>query len=171
MAEPRIVEGRLREEYFGLLPAMQRTLIAIETEVRYTLLPATLALDRSERIVVKSRLKDCESAVDALRRRQLFGGFDEDDPDQYSITSLPDLVGVRVLTFPHRYQEVVRQALWPRISEWEADHVRGIQPQEEASRRGRNGDLNHRPQGGRSPRRHRDLRGQSYENFPCSLNY
>ena len=130
MVEPRTVEDRIRAEYFDLLPAMRRAFTAIETEVRHILLPATLALHPHEHIVVRSRLKDCESALNKLRREEGFGVFDPDEPGKYSLTSLPDLVGVRVLTFPERRLESVRQALWPRISEWEADHVTGAHPEE-----------------------------------------
>src|SRR5712675_122584 len=115
MAEPRTVEDRLRSEYAYLLPAMQRTRTEVETEVQHELLRATLSLDQYERIVVRSRLKDCESAVDALRRREKFGLFDADHPEQYSLTSLPDLVGVRILTFPQRRLKEVHETLLPRI--------------------------------------------------------
>src|SRR2546425_12180509 len=95
----RSVEDRLRAEYVSLLPAMRRTLTQIETEVSYALLPVTLEVHRYERILVKARLKECESAVDSLRRRQEGGRFDTDKRNTYSLASLPDLVGVRVLTF------------------------------------------------------------------------
>jgi hypothetical protein len=123
MAEPRTVEDRLRSEYAELLPAMHRTRVAIETEVQHLLLPATLALDPYERIIVRARVKECESAVDALRRRQDFGRFDTDRPEQYSLTMLPDLVGVRVLTFPRSRLLEVRDTLLPRIAGWRADPV------------------------------------------------
>src|SRR5437588_1903803 len=126
MAEPRTVEDQLRSEYPYLLPAMLPTRIEVETEVQHTLLPATLSLDQYERIIVRSRLKDCESAVDALRRRQKFGLFDADQPEQYSLTSLPDLVGVRVLTFPQRCLKEVHETLRPRLSGWVADHIEPI---------------------------------------------
>jgi len=126
MAEPRTVEDRLRSEYAYLLPAMQRTRTEVETEVQHVLLQATLSLDQYERIIVRSRLKDCESAVDALRRREKFGLFDPDHPEQYSLTSLPDLVGVRVLTFPQRCLEEVHKTLVPRIAGWVADHIEPI---------------------------------------------
>jgi hypothetical protein len=126
MAEPRTVEDRLRSEYAYLLPAMQRTRTEVETEVQHLLLRATLSLDQYERIVVRSRLKDCESAVDALRRREKFGLFDADHPEQYSLTSLPDLVGVRVLTFPQRRLKEVHETLFPRIGGWVVDHIEPI---------------------------------------------
>ncbi len=39
MTDPRTVEDRLRAEYFDLLPDMQRTLVALDSDVRHHLLP------------------------------------------------------------------------------------------------------------------------------------
>lgn len=126
MGSTRTVEDRLRAQYFELLPGLQRTLTAIETEVRYALLPLTLELSRYERILVKARLKECESAVDTLRQKQPVGLFDQDHPHNYSLRSLPDLVGVRVLTFPERRRNDVRRVLASTISGWTADPIPGI---------------------------------------------
>jgi ppGpp synthetase/RelA/SpoT-type nucleotidyltranferase len=127
----RLVEDRLRAEYVGLLPAMQRTLIALETEVRYVLLPTTLELHRYERILVRGRVKECESAVDSLRRRQEGGTFDADHVDRYSLTALPDLVGVRVLTFPNRRLQEAHRVILAKVSEWSFDPVSGAVEDEE----------------------------------------
>jgi len=126
----RSVEDQLRAEYVGLLPAMRRTLTEIETEVSYALLPVTLELRRYERILVRARLKECESAVDSLRRRQEGGTFDTDRPNDYSLASLPDLVGVRVLTFPQRRFDDAHAAFLSRISEWTADPISGANPED-----------------------------------------
>jgi ppGpp synthetase/RelA/SpoT-type nucleotidyltranferase len=128
MNEVRYVEDLLRAEYVALLPSMQRILTQIETEVRYALLPLTLPLDRYERVLVRGRLKECESAVDALRRRQEGGTFVPEEPERYSLTSLPDLVGVRVLTFPRRHFEAVRGLLSPMTDSWTADPLDGPSP-------------------------------------------
>ena len=69
MAE-RSVEDRLREEYFLLLPDIRRILAELEAEVRYCLLPLSITLDKHERLAVSSRIKDFDSALEALRRRQ-----------------------------------------------------------------------------------------------------
>jgi len=119
----RLVEDLLRAEYVALLPSMQRTLTQVETEVRYALLPLTLPLDRYERVLVRGRIKESESAVDSLRRRQEGGTFVPETPGRYSLTSLPDLVGIRVLTFPHRHFENVRRLLSPMTDAWTADHL------------------------------------------------
>lgn len=96
----RQVEDRLRAEYVDLLPSMQRTLTALVTEVNHILLSAVLTLDRYEQILVKGRIKDSESAVNALRRRQELGMFDVDHGERFSLTTLPDLVGIRVSPSP-----------------------------------------------------------------------
>jgi hypothetical protein len=119
----RTVEDSLRSEYVRLIPAMRRASIAVETGVRHLLLDLTLDLHRHEQVIVKSRLKECESAIDALRRRQPFGLFDSARDTRYSLTALPDLVGVRVLSFPQRRLEEARVALSPRLNGWVADHV------------------------------------------------
>lgn len=119
----RTAEDYLRSEYVRLVPAMQRTSVTVETEVRHLLLGLTLDLDRYERLSVKTRIKDCESAIDALRRRQQYGLFDQERADQYTLTALPDLVGIRVLAFPQRRLEEAHGALAPRLEAWLADHV------------------------------------------------
>ena len=87
MDSVRQVEDRLRAEYVDLVPSMQRTLTALLTEVNHILLSAILTLDPYEQIVVKGRLKDSESAVDALRRRQEMGRFDVKQGESYSLTT------------------------------------------------------------------------------------
>jgi len=81
----RTVEDRLREEYFDLLPDARRVLEELETEVRHVLLPISSRLDRYERLVVTSRIKDCESALEALRRRQEGATFDPDRVQSYTL--------------------------------------------------------------------------------------
>jgi ppGpp synthetase/RelA/SpoT-type nucleotidyltranferase len=125
MDDARQVEDRLRAEYVDLLPAMQRTLTALMTEVNHVLLPAILRLDRYEQIVVKGRIKNSESAVDSLRRRQRLARFDISQSENYSLITLPDLVGIRVLAFPQRRLQDVRRILEaePRLSGWKSDHI------------------------------------------------
>jgi hypothetical protein len=66
MNELRTVEDRLRAEYFQLIPDMQRTLVALEADVRHHLLPVMIALNRYEQVRIGARLKECESAIDSL---------------------------------------------------------------------------------------------------------
>src|SRR5690348_8063573 len=124
MAE-RTVEDRLREEYFALLPDIRRVAEELESEVRHCLLRISLKLHRHERLVVTSRVKECESAVDALRRRQEGGTYDRDRPQLYTLNSLKDLAGVRVSVFPRSRLTEVNQGLRTRFPDWEADPVPG----------------------------------------------
>ena len=106
---PRTVEDRLREEYSLLSPEIKRVLHQLQTDVAYLLLPVTLELQHHERIHVEARAKECDSAINALRRREEARQFDEDAPTGVTLTNLPDLVGLRVLVFPKfRLEEVHR---------------------------------------------------------------
>jgi hypothetical protein len=92
MAE-RTVKDRLRDEYFHLLPDIRRVVDQLEAEVRHCLVPISRGLAKHEKIVVTSRVKDCESAIELLRRHQPHRTF---DPSRdYSLNELPDLAGVR----------------------------------------------------------------------------
>lgn len=84
---PRTVEDRLREEYFLLAPEIKRVLHQLQTDVAYLLLPVTLDLKHHERVHVEARAKDCDSAINALRRREEARQFDEDTPARYALTS------------------------------------------------------------------------------------
>jgi ppGpp synthetase/RelA/SpoT-type nucleotidyltranferase len=119
----RTVEDRLREQYFGLLPDIRRVAEELETEIRYSLRPISRELRKHERLVISSRIKECESAVDALRRRQEGRTFDPDRPERYVLESLKDLAGVRVSVFPRRRCREADQALQEIFAKWEADHV------------------------------------------------
>jgi hypothetical protein len=120
MAERR-VEDRLREEYFALLPEARRVLEELEAEVRYCLLPLTRALEKYERLVVTSRVKDCESAVGALKGEG--GVFDLERADSYSLTNLNDLAGVRVLAFPRSRWIEANGKLRERFPSWAEDPI------------------------------------------------
>jgi ppGpp synthetase/RelA/SpoT-type nucleotidyltranferase len=124
----RLVEDLLRAEYFGLLARMQRTLTALQTEVNYLLLPSQLKLNSYARILVRGRVKDCESAVDSLRRRQEGGTFDSSQPDKYTLTALPDLVGIRILTFPQPCFDEASEIVTKRIPDWVSDHIEADDP-------------------------------------------
>lgn len=121
----RTVEDRLREEYFLLLPESRRVLEELETKVRHCLLPLSSRLDKYERLIVASRIKDCESALEALRRRQEAATFDPECSDLYTLTSLNDLAGVRVLAFPKARLTEANTALrgHPLFSSWTPDPV------------------------------------------------
>jgi len=93
--------------------------------VRRDLLDVSLSLERYEQVLVTSRMKECDSAVDALRRRQPFGLFDVKRAEEYSITALPDLAAVRVMAFPERRVADAHGALRSTLSSWRFDPVPG----------------------------------------------
>lgn len=117
----RSPEDRLRAEYFDLLPEIRRVTESLEAEVRYHILPVVQKLQPSEQIVIKSRVKECESAVDALRRRQEGSIFDPDQIDKYSLLDLRDLAGVRVLVFPRLRRAEINDALLRQFPGWNRD--------------------------------------------------
>jgi hypothetical protein len=119
----RTIEDRLREEYFELLPEVQRVVLQLETEVRSHILRIQQGLAPHEQIVVKSRVKECESAVNALRRRQEGATFDRDRPEEYSLLTLKDLAGVRVLAFPPSRVTEIDQELQQCFHDWTSDPI------------------------------------------------
>ena len=119
----RTTEDRLREEYFALLPDVRRVIQELEAEVRHCLLPLLSKLQKHESPIVTSRVKDCESALGALRRRQQGATFDPDRADSYTLTSLKDLAGVRVLAFPRNRWVEADDDLRRRFSSWTPDPV------------------------------------------------
>jgi hypothetical protein len=120
------IKNQLRDEYFCLLPHIRRVKDQLEAEVRYALIPILNNLETHERLQVFSRIKECESAVDSLRRRQEGATFDKLIPDKYSLNQLKDLAGVRILVFPRkRLMEEVDKTLRKDFSSWGEDHVPG----------------------------------------------
>ena len=119
----RSIEDRLREEYFDLLPDIRRVAQQLEAEVRYCVLPVCLKLKPHERLVAKSRIKECESAVEALRRRQEGATFDRDQPEPYTLTALNYLSGARVLGFPRSRLTQVDEMLHERFPGWTSDPI------------------------------------------------
>ena len=120
MAE-RTIEDWLREEYFDLLPDIRRVAEFLEAEIRHLVVPISLKLHPHEQLVVKSRIKECESALNSLLPEG--GTFDKDRPEPYSLAELPDLAGVRVLVFPRNLLEECHQMLRNRFSDWKPDHA------------------------------------------------
>jgi ppGpp synthetase/RelA/SpoT-type nucleotidyltranferase len=119
MTDTRTIEDRLREEYFDLLPDIRRVAEHLETEVRYWVLPICHRLDKYERLLVRSRIKECESAVDSLRPPE-GGTFDRERPTLYTLTDLHDLAGVRVLAFPGSRLPEIDHELRKHFVSWEA---------------------------------------------------
>jgi hypothetical protein len=119
----RTVEDRLREQYFSLFPDIRRVAWQLETEIRFHTLSTLHKLKRYEKLVIKPRIKECESAIQALRRRQEGGTFDQEKPESYSLLRLPDLAGVRVLVFPRSRLNEVDDALRTLFADWTSDPV------------------------------------------------
>jgi len=117
----RTPEDLLREEYFDLLPEIRRVAENLEAEVRCHILPATRHLRRFEQIVVSSRVKSCDSAVDSLRRRQEGSIFDLQQPNSYTLLNLKDLAGVRILAFPLARRTELHEILHSKFVGWASD--------------------------------------------------
>ena len=130
----RTIEDRLREEYFDLLPEIRRVLWQLEAEIRFRTLPILHELIDPEQLIVRPRIKECESALKSLvrRRGQKFSKgegrkFDPNKPEEYSLLSLDDLAGVRILVFPNRRLNDVDNALRGRFNDWTYKPIRDDQ--------------------------------------------
>jgi hypothetical protein len=123
--EERPIIHRLREEYFDRLPEIRRVVGYLEAEVRYHTRHILQGLKDYEQLVTKSRVKGCESAIRALRRKKGEGGtFDPDKPDGfYTLCDLPDLAGVRTLVFPRSRLMEVNDTLQAHFAGWSSDPV------------------------------------------------
>lgn len=119
----RTVADRLREEYSLLSPDIKRVLHQLRTDVAHLLLELTLALKHHERVHIEARAKECESAIDALRRREEARQFDEDTPEKYTLTRLPDLAALRVLVFPKPRLAEVHAIVRSKYADWTPDPV------------------------------------------------
>ncbi|HZL25932.1 MAG TPA: hypothetical protein VFC39_05325 [Acidobacteriaceae bacterium] len=129
--DERSIEDRLREEYFDLLPKMERVAQSFTTEIEYLLRLVRIELAPHESVIVKTRIKDCRSAIDKLRRqvnpedptaeRNPGDVFDRDQPEKYSLLLLRDLVGVRILVFPPKRADQVDRALRSKFGGWKSD--------------------------------------------------
>jgi hypothetical protein len=119
----RTSEDLLREEYFDLLPDIRRLLLYLEAEVRYHTRKVLRTHKTYEQLVIKLRVKECESAVKSLRRRQEGGTFDPEKSGPNSVLRLPDWAGVRVLVFPRGRVDEVDSALREPFAEWLSDPV------------------------------------------------
>lgn len=120
----RSIEDRLREEYFHLLPEIKRVAWQLEAEVRFHTLPILHELKTPEQLIIKSRIKECESAIETLKRISGEGRqFDPERAEEYSLLHLPDLAGVRVLVFPDRRLTEVDALLRAHFTDWTAKPI------------------------------------------------
>jgi hypothetical protein len=131
----RKIEDRLREEYFDYLPEICRVAWQLETEIRHLTLPIQHSLAHYEQLVVKSRVKECESAVRTLRGKEEGNTFDPDKSEQYSILNLRDLAGARVLVFPRgrllEADQILRE--YEPFKNWNPDRIKDASGAELAS--------------------------------------
>jgi ppGpp synthetase/RelA/SpoT-type nucleotidyltranferase len=127
----RSTEDKLREEYFKLLPIVRCIKEQLEAEVRYRLIHILNTLQPHERFKVVSRVKDCESAIISLRRRQEGSLFDQDYPERYCLTQLQDLAGIRILVFPRDLIDRIDRCIRNNFDSWKADHVPGYKEGDE----------------------------------------
>jgi hypothetical protein len=133
MTDNRTVEDRLREEYFDLLPDIRRVAEHLEAEVKHLMLPIRRHLDAYEQVVVTSRVKECDSAVEKLCRKQEGRAFGTERSALYTLRDLSDLAGVRVLAFPGSRLAEVDEQIRNRFESWdvsvlgEADLPLGLQ--------------------------------------------
>jgi ppGpp synthetase/RelA/SpoT-type nucleotidyltranferase len=119
----RTIEDRLRQEYFDLLPELDRTVESLQAQIQYHLLPVARQLKNHESLLVKSRVKACASAIDAIRRRNFGGVFNREKPDIYTLKTLRDLVGIRILVFPSQRAVEIDAILRSEFPDWIADPV------------------------------------------------
>lgn len=95
----------------------------LKTQVQYSILPIARLLKPHESLVVKARVKECNSAIDKIRRGNPGGVFDRDHPEIYTLLSLRDLVGVRVLAFPSGRAMEVDRLLRAEFPDWVVDPI------------------------------------------------
>ena len=112
----RQVEDLLRAEYFELLPELRRVQTQLETQIRCALLSFSTRLTKFERLEVKSRIKDCESAIKKLLPET--GIFDPERASSYTLKGLDDMVGVRVLSFPAALGQELNNVLRKEFPDW-----------------------------------------------------
>ena len=112
--------NELRQEYFELKASMSHEHRHLDSDARCFLKELEYSLKDHERIGVESRIKDCDSAVDSLRRKQ--PGRDFVDGESYSLKQLKDLVGLRILAFPANVMEAANKIVINKFSDWQADH-------------------------------------------------
>jgi ppGpp synthetase/RelA/SpoT-type nucleotidyltranferase len=125
MTSERTTRDRLREEYVAALPEIRRAADEIETEVRYLVRPIAQDLEPHERLVIRCRVKECESAIAALERRQECSRFERINPAAVSLRELNDLAALRVLAFPKRRVLQSDELLRKRFPDWISDPVSG----------------------------------------------
>lgn len=110
----------LRQQYIDLLPELKLVSQELETRIKSALLPLSKKLKSPARLEVKVRIKDCESAIKKLRKKNE-GHF---DPEMaYSLLDLDDLVGARILTFMNSTLVKSKKLILQEFKKWTPDHM------------------------------------------------
>ena len=129
MINDQEIRNVLREEYFNILPQITKLQEHIESEVRYYLLNLIDNLEAHQRIEILSRVKDCESAINALKSRE--EGIYFHEKRLYSLKNLKDLAGIRILVFPNSLIEPVYKTVKSKFTHWTDDPVPGLNDEDE----------------------------------------
>ena len=119
----RTIEDSLREEYFRIIPLLERIYGHAEAYLLNILLSFRDAQQPYDKIELKKRIKSCDSAIDALRRRQEARLFDCEKENSYSLLQLHDLVGFRILAFPRALLESINSKIFSELEGWHSDPV------------------------------------------------
>jgi len=120
---PVLLNAVLGTVHAGGEQGCRRVVGELEAVVKHCLLPISLQLHKYERLVVTARVKECESAVDALRRRQQGATFNRKRPNLYTLAELNDLAGVRILAFPRSRLAEADRKLRKQFPSWKPDPV------------------------------------------------
>lgn len=113
------IENDLRNEYIQLKPSLLKIHRLLEAQIGWYLKDLIYTLENYQRIEVKYRIKDCESAIASLKSKQQFG-FDEER--KYTLRNLKDLVGARILVFPSTLITEVNKEILSKFPSWNTDH-------------------------------------------------
>jgi len=114
---------RLRREYFHLLPQMQKLKILLEANIKWHFKSFAYELKKYQRLEFESRIKECDSAIESLRRKKhKQGERDFDDSQSYSLKDLKDLIGIRILVFPVSLITEAGEVITSKFRNWETDH-------------------------------------------------
>lgn len=127
----REIVNNLRDEYFKLLPDIRKILEEMEARISYALISIKKSLKNHEQIEIQSRVKDCESAIGALIRREEGRKSLPKQLKQYSLLRLKDLAGVRVLVFPRRLMKEADEQISKFFPDWNFDPIYRGKPSEE----------------------------------------
>lgn len=121
----RNLGDKLREEYANLRPIANRRYTRLFARVSHVLEERFTDRRPHEIIHVVGRVKECESALSRVLRNQEGRLLDPAREAEYSLTTLVDLIGLRVLVFPRDLLESVNEHLRAEFPDWNEDHYTG----------------------------------------------